>query len=55
MLLSTELGFGDAIQFCRYAPRLAARGARVIIEGQQELVRLLKGCRSWWYRPSRLG
>ncbi|MGE0725129.1 MAG: tetratricopeptide repeat protein [Alphaproteobacteria bacterium] len=36
-----DLGFGDAIQFVRYVPRLAARGATVVLLVQRPLVRLL--------------
>ena len=46
VLLHTADGFGDTIQFCRYAPLVAARGARVILEvlwPQQELMRTLAG------------
>jgi tetratricopeptide (TPR) repeat protein len=46
VLLYAADGFGDAIQFCRYAPLVAARGARVILEvlkPQQELMRTLPG------------
>ena len=42
ILLYSEQGFGDAIQFCRYAALVAARGARVILEVQPALSRLLK-------------
>ena len=35
-------GFGDAFQFCRYAPALAARGARVVLACHTETVSLLK-------------
>ena len=37
-----EQGFGDTLQFCRYAPRVAARGARVILEVQKPLVELMR-------------
>jgi tetratricopeptide (TPR) repeat protein len=32
ILLHAEQGFGDTIQFCRYVPRVAERGARVVLE-----------------------
>jgi tetratricopeptide (TPR) repeat protein len=41
VLLHAEQGFGDTLQFCRYAPMLAALGARVAIEAQAPLQRLL--------------
>jgi hypothetical protein len=37
ILLHAEQGFGDTIQFIRYAPLLAGRGAKVICEVQPEL------------------
>jgi FKBP-type peptidyl-prolyl cis-trans isomerase 2 len=41
ILLYAEQGFGDTIQFIRYVPFVAERGAKVIVECQQELVSLL--------------
>jgi tetratricopeptide (TPR) repeat protein len=41
ILLHAEQGFGDTIQFIRYAPLLAKRGARVICEVQPALKPLL--------------
>jgi len=41
ILLHSEQGFGDAIQFCRYVPQLAARGARVILEVRKPLQQLM--------------
>ncbi len=42
ILLHAEQGFGDTIQFIRYAPLVAQRGAKVIVECQKELTTLLK-------------
>jgi len=41
ILLHAEQGFGDAIQFVRYAPLLARRGAKIILEVRRQLVPLL--------------
>ncbi len=43
LLIHAEQGFGDTLQFCRYAPLAAARVSRVILEAQKPLVRLLRG------------
>jgi len=46
ILLHAEQGFGDTIQFCRYAARVEALGARVILEVQEtlrDLIRSLDG------------
>ena len=42
LLIYAEGGFGDTLQFCRYAPLAAARGLRVIVEAPRPLVRLLR-------------
>ncbi len=41
VLVCAEEGFGDSIQFVRYVPMLAARGARVILVVQDALCSLL--------------
>ena len=40
ILLHAEQGFGDAIQFLRYVPRVLARGARVVLEVPRPLLPL---------------
>lgn len=42
VLLYGEQGLGDSIQFVRYAKRVAALGARVILEAPQPLMELFK-------------
>ena len=42
ILLYAEQGFGDAVQFCRYVPLVAQLGAKIILEVQRPLVKLLK-------------
>jgi tetratricopeptide (TPR) repeat protein len=41
LLLHAEQGFGDVLQFCRYAPLVAGRGGRVILQAPHPLVSLL--------------
>jgi hypothetical protein len=41
LLIWAEQGFGDTLQFCRFAPLAAARGWRVVMVVQKALVRLL--------------
>jgi Tfp pilus assembly protein PilF len=41
ILLHGEQGFGDVIQFCRYVPLVAERGARVILEVPNSLHELM--------------
>lgn len=42
ILLFAEQGFGDTIQFARFAPLVAARGGKVIIRCQPKLIALLR-------------
>lgn len=41
LLLFAEQGFGDTIQFIRFAPQVKARGGKVVLECQPELMRLM--------------
>ncbi|MBB3267988.1 tetratricopeptide (TPR) repeat protein [Azospirillum sp. OGB3] len=43
ILLYAEQGLGDTLQFVRYVPLVAARGARVILEVQPPLMSVLSG------------
>ncbi len=42
ILVHAEQGLGDALQFCRYVPVLADRGASVVFEVYPGLVRLMR-------------
>ncbi len=42
ILIHAEQGFGDTLQFCRYAPMVRERGFRVIMWVQKPLARLIK-------------
>jgi tetratricopeptide (TPR) repeat protein len=42
ILVHDEGGFGDTLQFARYVPMLAALGARVLLQVQPPLVRLIQ-------------
>lgn len=44
ILVHTEQGFGDTIQFVRYLPMIKRQGAHVIFECQMHLIRLLENC-----------
>jgi hypothetical protein len=43
VLVFAEQGFGDTLQFVRFVPELARRGAQVLLEVQPELLELLRG------------
>ena len=43
ILLHAEQGFGDTIQFCRYARMVKNKGARVVLEVPDNLMGLLSG------------
>ncbi len=43
ILLHAEQGLGDTLQFVRYVPLVAARGGRIVLACQRELVRLFDG------------
>ena len=44
ILLHAEQGLGDTIHFIRYAPLVRQRQARVVVECQKPLVRLITSC-----------
>ena len=41
VLLHAEQGYGDTLQFCRYAPLVAAKGARVVLSVPRSLQTLM--------------
>jgi tetratricopeptide (TPR) repeat protein len=43
VLLHAEQGYGDTLQFCRYATLVASSGARVILQAQSPLLGLMTG------------
>jgi tetratricopeptide (TPR) repeat protein len=45
LFLYSEQGFGDSIQMARFIPRLAALGAKIIVEAQPALADLLRSLR----------
>lgn len=42
LLIHAEQGFGDTLQFCRYAPEARDRGFRVVMEAPRKLRRILQ-------------
>ncbi len=51
ILICADEGLGDTIQFARYVPMLAARGARVVLAVESPLRRLLSGLPGVWQCP----
>jgi tetratricopeptide (TPR) repeat protein len=45
ILIQTEQGFGDSLQFLRYVPAVAQRGANVVVAVPGPLLRLVKNLR----------
>ncbi|MDR3569057.1 MAG: tetratricopeptide repeat protein [Syntrophobacteraceae bacterium] len=45
ILVHAEQGFGDTLQFCRYAPLIRERGFHVIMRVQRPLARLIESLR----------
>jgi tetratricopeptide (TPR) repeat protein len=48
ILIHVDEGLGDTIQFARYVPMVAARGARVILVVERELYSLVSGLSGVW-------
>ena len=44
LLVYSEQGLGDTLQFVRYLPQVAARGQHIVLACQPALVRLLRTC-----------
>lgn len=42
ILIQSEQGFGDTLQFCRYLPLLTEQGAKVILRTENALIELLR-------------
>lgn len=48
LLIHAEQGLGDTLQFVRYVPRLVAAGAKVVLEVQPSLARLIAPSAEAW-------
>lgn len=44
LLLTWDWGFGDVLQFVRYAPQVKARGGRVVLLAQSQLANVVATC-----------
>ena len=56
ILLHAEQGLGDTLQFIRYVPMVAARGAKIVVECQKSLLAILRAspdfaCVEQWITP----
>lgn len=52
ILLYSEQGFGDTIQFCRYIPSLQAMGAKILLVTRPDLLPLFNDCQDFQVRDS---
>lgn len=53
ILLYAEQGMGDTLQFIRYLPMVAARGATIVLEVQAPLIRLFQPLYEGWTTHSQ--
>jgi tetratricopeptide (TPR) repeat protein len=51
LLVYTEQGLGDTLQFCRYLPRLHEQGAQLVLSAQNELRTLIGTNMPWLHMP----
>jgi tetratricopeptide (TPR) repeat protein len=55
ILLHSEQGFGDTLQFCRYVPLVSALGAQVIFEVDEPLMSLMAGLKGVSHQVAKGG